>query len=128
MTAALLTAVPKPPEPVRSEAYRRYVAQLACRNCGVEQHSQAAHPNSLASGASGAKKASDILVFPLCTEAANACHKRFDSYILCTKKEMPFLEIQWTASTQYELIRLSQESGASAAKLRALLVKLGLVR
>lgn len=120
-------SVPKT-EYVRSKPYREATAKLACRNCGVQGFSQAAHPNSDSSGAAGGKKASDLFVFPLCHVGANDCHRRFDHYELCSKAEMPFLEIQWLASTQAELMALSQEPGKEAQRLRDLLRSLGLVR
>lgn len=115
-------------EYIRSKPYREAVAKLACRNCNVPHQSQAAHPNSDSSGAAGGKKASDIFCFPLCHVGSNDCHRAFDRYELCSKADMPLVELQWLASTQAELISKSQELGAEAARLRALLVKLGVCR
>jgi hypothetical protein len=49
--------------PVRSEAYRRWIATLPCFACGIEGYSQAAHPNY---GRGLGQKASDLDCFPLC--------------------------------------------------------------
>lgn len=121
-------SVPKEPKPVRSEAYRRWTTRLTCRHCSLEGHCQAAHPNSLAAGGSAGGKASDLLCFPLCSVSGNDCHRKFDQYELCPKDEMPLYEVTWCASTQRALIHWSMHTGGEAARLRALLVKLGVAR
>lgn len=70
------TPAPKPPEPVRSDRYRRLVAMFACKFCGVAGHSQAAHPNT-GKGA-GTKTASAFRFAPTAraSAAATACSTR----------------------------------------------------
>lgn len=82
---ARLSVMPKT-EPVRSEDYRRLVAALPCDLCGVDQHSQAAHPNT---GKGAALKTDDRLCFPLCADRPMqaGCHGRFDQGALMTKAE-----------------------------------------
>jgi hypothetical protein len=82
---AVVEAVPKS-KPVRSEAYRRAVASLPCAICGIEGHSQAAHPNT-SKGLS--TKASDLLCFALCGPRPGlaGCHAAFDQHALMTKEE-----------------------------------------
>lgn len=109
---------------VRSKQYLKWVASLPCMNCFASNASQAAHPNSLEAGGSMGGKASDILAFPLCCERANSCHQKFDTYKLVKKADMPEVEKRWHAQTVDALILKSHEDH----KLRALLVKLGLVR
>lgn len=50
-------------KPVRSESYRRWIATLPCFVCGIDGHSQAAHPNQ---GRGLGQKACDLKCFPLC--------------------------------------------------------------
>ena len=50
-------------EALRSEQYRRLVAALPCKVCGIAGHSQAAHPNT---GKGAGTKTDDRQCFPLC--------------------------------------------------------------
>tara|TARA_R110000868_G_scaffold50475_1_gene161297 strand:+ start:507 stop:833 length:327 start_codon:yes stop_codon:yes gene_type:complete len=63
--------------PVRSPSYRRWVASTACRNCGIEGYSQAAHPNQ---GRGLGQKTDDRLVFALCCTRPGilGCHAEHD--------------------------------------------------
>lgn len=61
---------PKSP-PLRSESYRRFVAQQSCFRCGLEGSSQCAHANE-AKGMG--MKVCDRRTFPLCFR----CHVEID--------------------------------------------------
>ena len=86
-------------EPVRSLEYRRLVAQLACKHCGVLGLSQAAHPNT---GKGAAIKASDLECFPLCadTPGRRGCHSKFDASALFSKDVRRAIEPAWSADTR----------------------------
>ena len=62
----------------RSEPYRRHVAQLACKACGIQQYSQAAHHNS---GKAKGSKADDRACFALCCDQPDRprCQQRSDA-------------------------------------------------
>ena len=72
-------------KPVRSEAYRRYVASQPCMACGIEGYSQCAHAN----GGGMGTKASDLDTFPLCCARPGhiGCHAQFDLCIDMTKSQ-----------------------------------------
>jgi hypothetical protein len=65
---------------VRSEAYRRLVAALPCKNCGRVGRSQAAHPPPEGKSL----KHDDRKCFPLCCDelGRKGCHPRYDQYEL----------------------------------------------
>ena len=88
--------------PVRSEAYRRLVAALPCKNCGIDGNSQAAHPNT---GKAKGLKADDRLCFPLCAVRFNApgCHFMFDQHQLFPKSERAGIESKWAAETRQQI-------------------------
>jgi hypothetical protein len=71
--------VPKD-EPVRSRAYREWVATWPCFACGLAGHSQAAHSNSPKHGKGKGLKADDRFVFPLCAARPSrvGCHEQHD--------------------------------------------------
>lgn len=91
-------AVPKD-EPVRSENYRRYVAQQECFSCGVVGYSQCAHPNN---GKGLALKTDDLKAFPLCGPRpfTMGCHAMLDLGIEMTRDERRALESSYTARMQ----------------------------
>lgn len=93
--------------PVRSEAYRRLVAQLPCRICGRADRSQAAHPNT---GKGLATKTDDRLCFPLCADAPGerGCHSLFDQGALFQKDQRRELERAWGADTRRRIELLGQ--------------------
>lgn len=95
-------AVPKEPQPVRDEAYRRLVASLPCFECRIQQFSQCAHPNS---GKAKGKKLSDDLCFPLCSDRPGVvgCHAKFDRYELVSRADMPAYEARALAWTTEKL-------------------------
>ena len=90
--------LPKNP-PVRDESYRRLVAALPCANCGIEGHSQAAHPNT---GKGLSLKAGDNLCFPLCADrpGVRGCHTWFDQHALYTRQERRLIEVEWVQQTK----------------------------
>ena len=92
--------MPPIPKPVRyqSEAYRRYVAEHPCMRCGVENYSQACHPN----GAGAGTKASDRLCFPLCCARPGiaGCHYLHDQCIGITREDRKRLEDWYSATMQ----------------------------
>lgn len=89
---------------VRSEAYRRLVAGLPCKICGVSGYSQAAHPNT---GKGGGIKTDDRLCFALCCDrpGVQGCHPKFDQGALFGREVRRALEIRWTQETQDEILR-----------------------
>ncbi len=67
-------------KPLRSEAYRRYVASFPCFGCGAEGWSQCAHDNT---GKGMGMKVCDSRTFPLCAPRFGliGCHQQFDQCI-----------------------------------------------
>lgn len=90
--------VPKP-RPVRSEAYRRAVAQLPCIFCGITGYSQAAHANT---GKGAGIKTSDLTCFPACAcrPGVRGCHSLLDQGALYPRLVRQQLELAWAADTQ----------------------------
>jgi len=86
-------------EPVRNEAYRRYVATFPCFGCGIAGFSQAAHPNH---GRGLGQKADDTDCFPLCAPRFGliGCHAQFDQLIDISRAERRELELKYTARMQ----------------------------
>jgi hypothetical protein len=115
-----MTAFPKAPKPVRSEAYRRLVASLPCAICGIEGASQAAHPNA---GKAKALKACDLLCFPLCHVGANGCHPSWDSYRMGGRFAQAEKEPALAASTQNVLRRIARHDSS----VRSILERLGIL-
>lgn len=98
--------------PVRSEAYRRLVAQLACKVCGIAGYSQAAHPNT---GKGAGIKTDDRLCFALCTihpgvngNLVQGCHECFDQGALFSKPVRRALEPAWAADTRRRITAAGQ--------------------
>lgn len=83
-------------KPVRSEAYRRLVAELPCISCGMPGPSQCAHANY---GKGMGTKASDTESFPLCPE----CHRMLDQGGVYDKETRRALEQKWVAETKQAL-------------------------
>lgn len=89
---------------VQCEEYRRLVAQLPCKHCGIHGYSQAAHPNT--GKATGKKLIDDRLCFPLCTVHpvsggfVRGCHERFDQGALYLKEARRLIEPAWGADTR----------------------------
>lgn len=87
--------------PVRSELYRRLVANLRCA-CGCGRHPcQAAHPNT---GKGMGLKTDDRLCFPL----APPCHSAFDQGAMFPKALRRQFEERWGAETRAAIIAAGQ--------------------
>jgi hypothetical protein len=84
---------------VRHEGYRRLVAALPCKHCGIAGISQAAHPNT---GKGAGIKTGDLECFPLCcdTPGRPGCHPKFDQGALFTKAVRREIEKAWSADTR----------------------------
>lgn len=92
---------------VRSEPYRRLVASLPCRACGLEGYSQAAHVPTDGKG----MKASDDEIFPLCCTRPGVvgCHTEYDQYrMFPDSQETRRVGRQWAAETRAILGRRSE--------------------
>jgi hypothetical protein len=87
---------------LRSEAYRRWVAELPCICCGIEGYTQCAHSNLAIHGKGDHLKASDENTFPLCIPHGDhqGCHAPFDSGLEYTKDERNALCVLWVELTQ----------------------------
>lgn len=98
MVSGEVKAFPKD-APVRSEAYRRLVADMPCKYCGVVGYSQAAHPNT---GKGMGSKTDDRECFPLCCArpGVTGCHAMFDQGALFTKEVRRLVEPAWGADTR----------------------------
>ena len=99
------SGVPIPKEnAVEHEGYRRLVAALPCKHCGIHGYSQCAHPNTGKAG--GKKLIDDRLCFALCTVHPVAggfvagCHERFDQGALYPKAVRREIEPAWGADTR----------------------------
>lgn len=99
-------AIPKD-DAVRSEEYRRLVAQLPCKHCGVHGHSQAAHPNT---GKGASLKTDDRLCFPLCCDrpGVQGCHPKFDQHALYSRAARREIEPAWAADTRRQITAMGQ--------------------
>jgi hypothetical protein len=97
MGPASTTPAPKA-DIVRSEAYRRLVAQMPCIACGCGP-CQAAHPNA---GKGLAMKTDDRLCFPLCGPQPGrpGCHALLDQGAMFTKQARRSIEPAWGADTR----------------------------
>lgn len=104
MGPADLVPVPKT-EMLEHEGYRRLVALLPCKNCGIGSYSQAAHPNT--NKGIGAKT-DDRLCFPLCCDrpGVQGCHPQFDQGALFPKHVRRALEPAWATDTQRHILAL----------------------
>lgn len=87
---------------LRSKPYRRYVASKACFGCGIEDWSQAAHPNQSKYGKGGRIKAGDQFCFPLCAPRYGllGCHQQLDLCIDMTKDERDEMEDRYVERMQ----------------------------
>ena len=84
--------------PIRSEKYRRLVADFSCAACGIQGYSQAAH---LPPDGKGLKQC-DLLTFPLCCARVGVpgCHQDFDHYRMFPKVAAITVGRAWAADTQ----------------------------
>lgn len=108
--------------PVRSDAYRRYVASLPCYRCGIEGYSQAAHADE---GKGLGMKTSDLTCYPACGphDGKPGCHHDIGTAGM-DREERRELEKKAAAWTQEKLI----EQSWGDYRLRGLLVRLGVVK
>lgn len=88
--------------PVRSEPYRRAVASLPCKICGIAGYSQAAHGNK---GKGMGIKACDLTLFPACCDrpGVQGCHSKIDQGALLSKSARRLLEPAWAADTRRQV-------------------------
>ena len=96
-----MVAVPKT-ELVRSEPYRRLVAAMPCKSCGINGYSQAAHVPP-----EGARlKQDDRLTFPLCCSrpGITGCHVGFDNWRMFLRAVAVKQGMRWAMQTQAEII------------------------
>ena len=91
-----ITAQPKT-EAVRSEPYRRLVAAMPCKACGIQGYSQAAH---LPPDGKGVKR-DDRLIFPLCCKriGITGCHEDYDHYRMFTHEVALTVGMAWAMDT-----------------------------
>lgn len=84
---------------IEHEGYRRLVAAMPCKVCGIAGISQAAHPNT---GKGQGIKTDDRECFPLCCDQPGraGCHPKFDQGALFTKAVRRELEPVWGADTR----------------------------
>jgi len=84
---------------IEHEGYRRLVAKLPCKVCGIFGQSQAAHPNT---GKGQGIKTDDRECFPLCADSPGrrGCHPQFDQGALFSKAVRRELEPVWGADTR----------------------------
>ena len=91
---------PKNPA-IRSIEYRRLVASLPCRGCGIEGYGQAAHvpPEGKA------MKQDDRETFPMCCTRVGitGCHQDFDQYRMFTHEEAVRIGKGWAAQTRRQI-------------------------
>ena len=93
---------------IHSEPYRRLVADLPCKHCGIHGYSQAAHPNT--GKAMGKKLIDDRECFPLCSSriGVEGCHAKFDQGALFPKYVRRSFELAWAADTRRQIIAANQ--------------------
>ena len=86
----------------RHEGYRRLVAALPCKNCGIWGYSQAAHPNT---GKGAGMKTDDRLCFALCADrpGVRGCHSAFDQGAQFSKEGRRLIEQAWGADTRRQI-------------------------
>ena len=87
---------------IRSEPYRRLVAAMPCKECGIRDYSQAAHPPPNGK----AIKQNDLDCFPLCCTrpGVEGCHPKFDQYKLYSREEADEKAAEWGRETRAEII------------------------
>lgn len=91
-----ITTQPKT-EPVRNEAYRRLVAAMPCKACGIQGYSQAAH---LPPDGKGVKQ-DDRLIFALCCTRVGiaGCHADYDQYRMFSHEVALTVGMAWAMDT-----------------------------
>lgn len=103
--ADLVQTQPKE-DAVRSEPYRRLVAALPCKACGIQGFSQAAHLPTTGKGI----KQDDRLIFALCCTRVGipGCHADFDQYRMFTRPLAMTVGAAWAADTRRQIIAAGQ--------------------
>lgn len=101
----VIVAVPKE-NPVRSEPYRRLVAAMPCKACGIHGFSQAAHVPPDGRGI----KQDDRQTFALCCTrpGEDGCHVRYDRWIMFPRAEAVEQGLRWAAETRQEIDEAGQ--------------------
>jgi hypothetical protein len=84
--------------PLRSEPYRRLVAAMACKSCGIQGYSQAAHVPPDGRGL----KQDDRLTFALCCVRPGiaGCHQDFDQWRMFPRAMAVTVGQAWAADTR----------------------------
>lgn len=102
--ARLSIPLPKPPEPLRSEKYRRLVASFPCCVCGRPGPNQAAHPST---GRGMAQKTDDRKCFSLCPPRVGepGCHAKWDQGAMHSKEQRRELERRFMRATVLRVLR-----------------------
>lgn len=84
-------------EAIRSEPYRRLVAAMPCKACGIQGYSQAAHlpPDGKS------VKQDDRLIFALCSTrpGITGCHVEFDQYRMFSHEVALTVGMAWAMDT-----------------------------
>jgi len=91
---------PKTPA-LRSEPYRRAVAALPCKSCGIQGYSQAAHLPPEGKGT----KQDDRQIFALCCTRPSipGCHQDYDQYRMFTREQAMVIGRAWAADTRRQI-------------------------
>jgi hypothetical protein len=91
----------------RSEAYRRLVAAMPCKACGIQGYSQAAHPNH---GKGMGIKTDDRACFALCCDrvGVSGCHSKWDRYEIGGRFAQIPMEVAWGADTRRQITAQGQ--------------------
>lgn len=94
----------KKENPLRSEEYRRLVADMACAHCKLVGFSQAAHEDA---GKGGALKSDDRRIYPACGPRymEPGCHYLIGTQRIYPKAKRRELERKWVIETQQEVLR-----------------------
>lgn len=86
---------------VRSESYRRLVASLPCKACGIQEYSQAAHVPPDGKG----MKQDDREIFALCCTriGVTGCHQDFDQYRMFPRYQAMTVARAWADDTRRQI-------------------------
>lgn len=91
---------------IRCEPYRRLVAAMPCKACGIQGYSQAAHLPPEGKGI----KQDDRLIFALCCARVGirGCHADYDQYRMFTRLIAMTVGLAWAADTRRQIIAAGQ--------------------
>lgn len=86
---------------IRSEPYRRLVAAMPCKACGIQDYSQAAHVPPDGKGI----KQDDREIFALCSTRVGitGCHVEFDQFRMFPKRQAVAVGKAWAADTRRQI-------------------------